>query len=67
MRKIIGEKNGITIEYNGFQVISLSGAYVVETKDFYELYTRNNDYISSIFKMGTEYIPFEKAVNDANE
>ena len=66
-RKIVEGKHDLEIRVDDFIVAILTNCYVVESEKFYEIYTIDNTYITCFLKEATEYIPFEKAVNEANE
>ena len=66
-RKIVEGKFDLEIRVGDFIVAILTNCYVVESEQFYEIYTKDSTYITCFLKETTEYIPFEKAVNDANE
>ena len=57
----------IKLTMGGLFVTYFHNSYITEDFSTYYLNDKSGNYISNFSKLFTEYIPFEKAVNDANE
>lgn len=60
-------KVGLRLSMNGMFVCYLYGVSVSEDNISYYINDRNGNELTNMSKLFTKYIPFEKAVNEANE